>query len=92
MPGSMQVYNAYFYPFIYNHRCSHQPYPVLILPARLSDSVMPNGSHFPQVTCALHRYGAEWINLLCIAFQGYWKLLSDEEGEQQSLIYVPCTF
>lgn len=44
---------------------------------------MPNGSHFPQVTCARHRCGTEWINLPCIAFQCYWKLLSDEEGEQQ---------
>lgn len=53
MPGSMQVYIAYFYPFTYNHRRSRQLYPVLLLPAGLSGSVMPNGSHSPQVPCAL---------------------------------------
>lgn len=41
MPGSMQVYNAYFYPFTYNHRGSGQLCPVLLLPAGLSASVLP---------------------------------------------------
>lgn len=91
VPGSMQVYNAYFYPFTYNHRRSRQLYPVLLLPAGLSGSVMPNGSHSPQVPCALHLCGAQWMKLPCITFQSYWKLLSDEQGEQQSLIYVLCT-